>query len=77
MEACKVEQSQLAKIESQEENDVAAQLIGTKSEVLIGLKDDKWGDGTALSGSWAPPWYAGRTSSCVRLMGARHSWAPG
>ena len=78
MEACKVKESQLAKIESQKENDVAAQLIGTNGEVLIGLKDDKWGDDTALSASWSPPWYSGRAKErCVRLIGAQHSWEPG
>ena len=73
---CQSHNSQLAKIDSREENDLAAGLIGKDNEVLIGWRDDKFVDGTTLSGSWSPNWHENKSPSCTRLIGALHDWKP-
>ena len=72
---CHSHNAQLAKIGSEEENNLAAGLIGANAEVLIGWKDGKFADGTTLSGTWAPTWHNNK-ASCARLIGALHHWKP-
>ena len=77
MTTCNAHHAQPAKFDSQEENDFAANMIGTKSEVLIGYKAGKWADGTAPS-DWSPKFSKHKKGGeCNRLTGSSHSWEAG